>query len=134
MKSLLRRILVNAYSFSILPQLFSGVKVFGGFSTFLLAGFAFSLISLVIKPILKIVTLPLNLLTFGGFSFFINVILLYILTIFVPQISIHAFMFQGFSFAGFIVPRIFINAFFAYIICSFVLSCIGSGIYWLFEK
>lgn len=134
MKSLLRRVLVNAYSLSILPLLFSGVKIYGGVSTFILAGFVFSLISLIIKPVLKIITLPINLITFGAFSFFINAILLYILTVFIPQISIQAFMFPGFSFAGFVIPRIFINTFFAYIICSFVVSSVGSAIYWLFKK
>jgi len=48
--------------------------------------------------------IPINIITFGLLSWFINVIVLYLLTMFVPDVSVQAWRFPGVSVAGFVVP------------------------------
>ena len=111
-----------------------GVKVFGGIPTYILGGVILTLMFLIIKPILNILTLPLNFITLGTFSSFTNVIILYLLTILIPNISIHAFQFSGLKFVGFVIPKIFVNTFFAFILASLLLSIIFTFLIWLVKK
>ena len=134
MKGFLRKSVINAVSLYIVSQVLSGLEIQGGVPTFILAGAVFSVISFVGRPILTIITLPLNLITLGAFSFIINVALLYLLTIFIPQISISPFTFEGFSLSGFVIPQFSFNLFFAYVACSVLLSIVFSFLTWLTKK
>lgn len=134
MKSVLRSIVYYSVALFLVAKVLDGVSIDGGLITYIIGGLALSLLFLVIKPILNIVTLPLNIITLGLFSFLINAVILYLLTIFVPDISITAFNFKGFSFMGFIVPQLSINTFFAFIVTSFLLSFIVGLLKWLIKK
>lgn len=134
MKILIRSILVNGVALFILSLIFKGVRIEGGLVTLALAGVLLSLMSFLLKPILTIISIPFNLLTFGLFSFFSSVILLYLLTILLPQVTISAFVFPGVSIAGFIIPKVAFNTFFAYIVCSFAFSTLINTIKWLFRN
>lgn len=131
MKTLIRNIAFYTLSLFILPFLLSGVKVVGGFPTLLLGGFILTLLFMFIRPILTILSFPLNLATLGLFSFFINVIILYLLTLFVPNIMIQAFQFTGISFAGFIIPSMSINVFFAYFLSATIVFLTVSILTWI---
>lgn len=53
------------------------VQILGGIKTLLLAGLVLAVFNYFVKPILKIITLPLRLVTFGLFSFVLNMALLW---------------------------------------------------------
>ncbi len=133
MKSLLRNTVVHAFSLFIASQVVLGFRITGGIQTLLIGGFILSLMSLIVRPVLTILTFPLNMATFGAFSFVINAFILYLLTIFLPQIAMTAFIFPGASILGFIIPKIVFNLFFTYIIAAFVLSFITSLVKWLIK-
>ena len=111
-----------------------GVKVSGDITSYILGGVILYLLFSILKPILNIISLPLNFLTLGLFSFLINVIILYILTVFAPNIAITSFLFKGLSFAGFTIPRVFVGTFFAYVLASFFLSAIIGFLTWITKK
>src|SRR3989344_1424710 len=134
MKSILRNTVFNSVSLFILSQAVSGVRIKGGWETLILSGFILSILNIVLKPILNLFSLPLNAITLGLFSFITNAILLYILTIFVPNISISQFTFNGFSFSGFIIPVIQFNTLTAFIVSAAVLSLIINFFDWLTKK
>lgn len=134
MKTLIRNTFFNTVALFILTLLLPGVKVTGGFINFIIGGFFLALMFKVLKPILNLISLPLNLITLGGFSFFINVLILYLTVIFVPSISITKFIFPGISFSGFIIPQVEFNTFFAYIISAFLLTTIVSFLGWLIKR
>lgn len=134
MKGLIRHTVVNGISLAILDQVIPGVTIIGGFMTYIIAGFVLSLLLLILKPILNIFSLPLNMLTLGLFSFFTNAIILYVLTIFVTQIKISAFTFNGFTYAGFIVPVMHFNTFWAFILTAAILSIIIAFFDWLLKS
>lgn len=134
MKGILRNTIFNAISLFVLTQILSGVKVNGGFGVLLFAGFVLSFLFIILKPVLNLFSLPLNLVTLGLFSFLTNAILLYLLTVFVPNVVITQFTFNGFSFAGFIVPVMHFNTFYAYIIAAGFLSITINFFNWLTRK
>lgn len=134
MKSILRRIVFYCVALFLTTQILQGVHVSGGLKTYIVGGIILSILFMIVKPILSIITLPLNIVTLGLFSFIVNAIILYLLTIFVPNISISAFTFKGFGFAGFVIPSLYINNFFAFVIASILLSCIVGFLKWLTKK
>ena len=134
MKTILRNTTIYTLALVGVSSLLSGVKIYGGVFTFVLAGLALSLLFLIVKPILSIISFPLNLITLGLFSSLTNSIILYLLTVFVSGVKITEFTFTGASFAGFIIPKILVNTFFAFIIASILLSVIVTYFNWLFEK
>lgn len=131
MKSFFRNTLFNAFSIFAMSQILPGVVVSGGLFTYLLGGVALTFLLIVLRPILNLLALPLNILTLGFFSFLTNVIIFYLLTVFVTGISITSFYFPGVSYAGFIIPKIYFNTLFAFILVSFVQSVIVSFLVWL---
>lgn len=133
MKTLFRNTVFNAISLFILTQMLSGIKVSGGIGILILSGFVLSILYVFLKPILNLLSLPLNLVTLGLFSFFTNSILLYLLTVFVPNVVISPFTFNGFTFAGFVVPVMHFGTFTAYFICAAVLSIVINFFEWLIK-
>lgn len=134
MKSFFRNILFNAFAIFFISQILPGVKVSGGLFTYIIGGVALTLLLFLLRPILNILTLPLNLVTLGLFSFLTNVIIFYLLTVFVSGISITSFTFPGYTYAGFVIPQVYFNVLFAFIIVSFLQSVIFSFLSWLIQK
>lgn len=134
MKGIIRNTVINGVSLAVLDQIIPGVTIIGGFKTYIIAGLILSLLLLIIKPILNLLSLPLNMVTLGLFSFFTNSIILYILTIFVTEISITKFTFNGFTLAGFVVPVMNFNSFYAFIFTAAVLSMVIAFFDWLIKK
>ncbi len=134
MKGLLRNTLYNAFAIFFISQVLPGVKVYGGLPTFILGGLALTLLLMLLKPALNILALPLNLVTLGMFSFVVNIIIFYLLTVFVVGITISSFTFPGVNYAGFVIPQIYINTLFAFIFVAFLQSAIVSFLSWLMQK
>lgn len=134
MKSILRNIAFYSFALFITSQVVVGLRVSGNWTTYLMGGAVLTILFVLVKPILSLITLPLTIITLGWFSVIINAIILYLLTIFVSGISISAFIFEGFSFAGFIVPSMSINNLFAFILASLLLSFIIGALKWLTER
>lgn len=134
MKRFIRETAIYSLSFYFVSLVLDGVKVSGGLPTFLLVGIALSFLFLLLRPILNVLTFPLFFLSFGSFSVVINAIILYVLTILIPQIHISAFTFQGVSFFGFTVPRLSFNTFFAFMVTSIALSICAGLARWITKK
>lgn len=134
MKGILRNIVFYSVALFLTSQVITGLAIKGGPAAYVIGGIVLSILFLIVKPILKIITLPLSIITLGIFSFLINAIILYLLTIIVSNISVTAFVFNGSSFAGFIIPQFYVNNFFAFVIASIFLSFIVGALKWLIKK
>ncbi len=77
-------ILISAY---ILP----GVHI-SGFSTALVVAVVLGIINAVIKPILIILTLPINILTLGLFTLVINALIIILTADLVPGFKVDGFL------------------------------------------
>lgn len=73
-----------------------GVSMSGGWETTLLVALVWSVMTIVIRPVLKLLTLPITIVTLGLFSFLLNALLFWAMTLIV----------SGFTVAGF-WPAIF---------------------------
>ena len=89
--ALLVRWFVLAAAFAVTSWLLSGFDVSGGFGSYLWVSALFGLVNAVIGTILRILTLPLTLLTLGLFSLIVNAILLSITDALSDDLSIDEF-------------------------------------------
>ena len=105
MKYITRLFLFTVFALWLTSQLLPALTITGGWHTMLLAGVVLSLLMLIVAPLLRILFIPINIITFGLLSWLINVIVLYILTIFVPEVVVRAWTFPGFMWAGFVIPK-----------------------------
>ena len=64
----------------------------GNVFSLLIMGLVLLLVNLVVKPILLLIALPFNILTFGLFSFVVNALTIIIASGLVPGISIGGFL------------------------------------------
>lgn len=131
MKWLLRNTALYAFALFLLPYLIAGVSIDGGLPTVFIAGFILTIMLVIIKPIINIISLPLNIITLGMFSALTNVIIFYLLTVFVPNITVKAFTFQGLSYLGFSIPKMDVNLFFTYVLAAAVISVIIACTSWI---
>lgn len=68
-------IVLNAVALIAVAQLFASFHL-EGFGTALIASFILSILNIIVKPILIVLTLPITVLTLGFFLFVINAITL----------------------------------------------------------
>jgi putative membrane protein len=73
---------------SIVP----GVSVTGGWETIALVAIVWSVITLVIRPVLGLLTLPITILTFGLFSLILNALLFWVMAAIVPGFQVAGFL------------------------------------------
>jgi putative membrane protein len=77
-------VIVSAY---LLP----GVTLVGGFWTALLVALVLGLLNVFIKPLLAILTLPINILTLGLFTLVINAVIIMLVSAIVPGFKVDGF-------------------------------------------
>lgn len=87
---MLLNLIVSGLAVLIAAYLLPGVKV-NGYFTALVVAVVLGLVNALLKPILLFVTLPINVLTLGLFTFVINALLIELVGAVVP----------GFTVAGF---------------------------------
>jgi len=74
-RNIIIRLFVNTISLGVASFLISGISYYL-FEDLIIAAALFGILNTFIKPILIILTLPINLLTLGLFTFIINAIML----------------------------------------------------------
>jgi putative membrane protein len=72
------RLLVNAAALWVATEIVPGVDHTGPWTSLLLVALVFGLLNAVVRPILKLLTCPLILLTLGLFTFVINALMLWL--------------------------------------------------------
>lgn len=133
MKKILRYYLINLASLYFTTQIIKGVSYEGGYQTLALGGLIFTGINLVLVPLLKILLLPLNLLTLGMFSWIANVAALYVLTTVLPQFKLLPYDFPGASINGFAIPAIYLSTLWVAISASFFIGLFTHFFHWLVD-
>src|SRR3989338_6826387 len=72
-------------------NLVPGISYTGGWVTILLIALVWSVIVVVIRPVLRVLTLPITIITFGLFSLVLNAFLFYAMSWIVPGFSVDGF-------------------------------------------
>lgn len=131
MRTLLRYFLINTVSLWIVTKAVPGLTYSGGARSLFLGGLAFMLINFLLVPILRILFLPLNLLTLGFFAWITNVLALYALTTVVSDFQLIPYNFPGYNYNGFNLPPYDLSPFFVAIIASFLIGVATHFLQWL---
>lgn len=103
----IKSVIISILTIAILAWFFPNIS-YSSSITLLLAGIVLTLLDRLVKPLLKILFLPINIVTLGFFSLVINVFILYLATYFVP----------GFVINEVIIFGIHLNQFFSLLFAS----------------
>ena len=131
MKTLLRYFLINFVSLYAATRIIPGLTYTGGFKSLAIGAVVFMLINWILVPLLKILFLPLNLLTVGLFAWLINVLALYALTTIVSDFSLIPYFFPGGSLLGITLPAMELSTFWVAVVASFMIAIITHFLQWL---
>jgi putative membrane protein len=74
----------------LLPYLVDGISV-EDYQAAIIAALVFAFINIAVKPIVKIVTLPLNIVTLGLFGFIVNVLLFWFVASIISGFTVATF-------------------------------------------
>ncbi|HEY4514430.1 MAG TPA: phage holin family protein [Candidatus Paceibacterota bacterium] len=88
----LLRYLGTVAAVALTINLVPGILYTGGWTTILLVALVWSVIVIVIRPVLQILTLPITILTFGLFSLVLNALLFYAMAWIVPGFVVSGFL------------------------------------------
>ena len=131
MKRILRFYVYDTVSLYLASQIASGLVFEGGVTTLLLAGLGLVGATLLVKPIINILLLPINLITFGFFKWVSSAIALYIVTLVVPGFRIVSFNTQAFSSQWIELPAVSLDGILAFVAFSFIIFIFTSIMTWL---
>ncbi|HEY7397192.1 MAG TPA: phage holin family protein [Gaiellaceae bacterium] len=81
----------NAIVLAIVGWILSGVTFHGSAWTVIIAAAVFGVLNTILKPILKLITLPLAIITLGIAWFFVSMFTLWLTVIIVSKFDIHGF-------------------------------------------
>ena len=133
MKRILKYYIIDTFTLYSVSVIAQGMVYEKGIETILLAGLGFLGASLLAKPVINLLLLPLNLVTFGIFRWVSAAIVLYIVTLIIPGFSVVGFTFQGLVSKWLDIPPISLEGVFAYIAYALLISIIGSFLHWVFK-
>jgi len=91
MRGFLIRVVVNAVALWVAGRVFDGITLEDGFWDILLVGLIFGLVNAFMKPIAKLISLPIRMITFGLFTLVINALLLMLTAWIAPGLEIDGF-------------------------------------------
>ena len=133
MKTILRHYVIDTVSLYLISQIAGGLVFENGYRGILLTGVGLSLVSLLAKPVINLLLLPINLVTFGFFRWVSAALALYLVTVLMPGFKITAFNFIGLQTQWFTIPAINLGGILSYVAFSFLLSIVTSFIFWLIK-
>jgi uncharacterized membrane protein YvlD (DUF360 family) len=133
MKHFIKLYVLETYSLYLVSQITSGLNFVGGITTILITGAYLTFVNFFAKPVINMLLLPLNLVTFGIFRWVSSAIALYIVTLLVKDFKVGFFHFAGFENKWFNIPTLHFEGILAFIAFSLVLSVLISVLVWIFK-
>jgi len=81
------KLLLNAIAFYVVAYLVPGVHIVG-WQALIVVALVWGILSMILKPILIVLTLPVNIMTLGLFTLVINGVLFYLTSKIVPGFTV----------------------------------------------
>lgn len=131
MKRILRVFVIEGFVLYLISQITTGLNFEGGIQGLIAASVALGIASFFVKPIINVLLLPLNLLTFGLLKFVGNAITLFLVDLVLNQFKVGAFNFNGVTSPLIDIPSLaFPEGVLSYIAFSALISLVTTVIYW----
>ena len=96
---LILRILINAFAIWLTSYLLAGFEFSGSFLSLIVVAVIFGLINAIIRPIVKLLTLPITIITLGLFALVINTFMLLLTVWLSDSLSLTGGIFENFLVA-----------------------------------
>lgn len=87
---MLLKLIVNGLAVLIVSYVLPGIRV-NSYFTALVVAVVLGIANMILKPILLLITLPINILSLGLFTFVINAILILLVSAIVPGFTVASF-------------------------------------------
>lgn len=123
-KNFIRKILANVAAFYLVDLILEGFIVEKTIETIFGAALVLTLVDYFIKPLIKIISFPINFITLGFFGLLINSILLYITVLLVDQIKLTDGRFK-FDVMDFRLTEIYFSPILTLIVAATIISIIN---------
>ncbi|NIT04363.1 hypothetical protein GTO10_05620 [Candidatus Saccharibacteria bacterium] len=101
-----------------------GISYQGDLRVLLAASLVYALFQMLVKPLLNLLTLPLNFLTFGLASAAVGVGLFWAISYFVPSFTFSPFDFPGVALGGIDIPALTVPRYATIILGAFIASVV----------
>lgn len=88
---ILQIVVLSLVVFYGLPYFFHGIHVDGG-RTAIIAAIVFAFINFAIRPVLKVISIPFNIISFGLFGLLVNVLLFWFVASIIDGFTVVNFM------------------------------------------
>jgi putative membrane protein len=102
MKKLLKYTLFLAFALVIQNEIWSNLSFSPKIETIIKVALILAIFELILKPILKILLLPITFLTLGLVRIIINTLGLYLAVFLIPGFSVSSLIFLNYSLTGFL--------------------------------
>ncbi|MCA9392061.1 phage holin family protein [candidate division WWE3 bacterium] len=130
-RKLILRLLITAVAVIAVFYIIPGMVFIGNIIEYLqVVGLIFAT-GLILKPILKIISIPVEIATLGIFSIIVNGVALFAVEHWLHYIKITSFWFSGISNTTFLIAPIEIPGFVTLVIAAFSVSVVSTFLYWL---
>ncbi|MFA5776611.1 MAG: phage holin family protein [Patescibacteria group bacterium] len=85
------RLIINALAVYLTSNLLAGISI-DGFVTAIVVAVVLGIVNTLVKPILLLLTFPINFLTLGLFTWVINALMVVLVDYIVPGFSVSSFL------------------------------------------
>jgi len=126
MKWFLKTIISTVVTLYLISRVFPQVH-FASMGVLITTGIVLTILIVIGKPFLKILLLPINIITFGMFAWVINILVLYIATLLVPGFEVGAITIPSVVIGPFLFPTYELSRFWSMFLVSFLVS-LGNGV------
>lgn len=122
MRKILVSLLSTVASFYVAGYFLLGFQIDNSWPAYLIASLVFVIFNFVLSPVIKLLLLPINLLTLGLFRWLSNVLVLYLFDLVYDGIRIIAFTYPGYSSSVISIPSGDLNLFWVLVLSSLLMS------------
>jgi len=130
-KGFLKRWFRAIISLLVFTYFYQGFNIGGGLTTLIVAGLLLAIIEVFFHPLLKMLLLPLNIITLGFFQWLFPAVHLLIIAYFLKSVSFVYFSYQTFSFLGINIPGGDVNLVFSILVGSILFKFVQEGVKFL---
>lgn len=118
MKKILKFTFLIAVALAVQNQFWQNLTFSQNLWTIVEVAFILTIFELLLKPIIKILLLPINILTLGLFRIVISTVGFYLATFLLSDFVVNTIDISSFYWQGFRIPALYFTGFWAYVVNS----------------
>lgn len=134
MKKLLKQYLSFVVSIFLVAKFLPGLSYGENWLVLLEASLLLFVLNFSVQPLFNLITMPINILTFGLFALLVNALILYLATWLLPTFKVADFYFPALNLGVLQVKSFLVSSVFSYILVALFLSLLRDCFHWLCSR